>query len=176
MSKDYKTKALEHCILKTYRKSVEQEAEETDEALHPVWKAPPVVRTFHWDVFFSLCMNPSFPPSVYIILTVPLDFCYYHRAAPLLLRQLRTEVYHIDEEYYQEQFTKPLKLVSGLGFSGSVFFFTQNKDYIVKSIGRRFEVSNHMDIFLFTSLHLIPHLVHFSVQGTPEPSSRLRLA
>ncbi|KAF8428647.1 hypothetical protein EV426DRAFT_279846 [Tirmania nivea] len=129
MYKDYKTKALEHCIGKTYRKSVEQEAEEANEGLHPAWKAPPVVRTFRWDVFLSLY------------------FCHYHRAAPLLFRQLRREVYNIDEDYYQDQFTKPLKLASGLGFSGSVFFFTQNKDYIIKSIGRRFEY-----IFLYKEL------------------------
>lgn len=121
MYKDYKTKALEYCIGKTYSKPVDQEAEEADEGLHPSWRAPPVVRTLRWDVLFSLY------------------FCHFRRAAPLLFRQLRAEVYHIDEEYYQEQFTKPLKPVSGLGFSGSVFFFTRNKDYIVKSIGRRFE-------------------------------------
>lgn len=63
----------------------------------------------------------------------------------MLFRQLRDEIYNIDEEYYQDQFTKPLKLVSGLGFSGSVFFYTDNKDFIVKSIGRRFEVRNPTD-------------------------------
>lgn len=121
ISSDYKAKALEHCILKAFRKPLEQEAEEADEELHPAWRAPPVVRRFRWDVFFSLY------------------FCHYRRAAPLLFHQLRTEVYNIDEEYYQQQFMKPLKPVSGLGFSGSVFLFTHNKDFIVKSIGRRFE-------------------------------------
>ena len=43
-----------------------------------------------------------FPPRVYSIPTILLDFCHY---APLLFSQLRTEGYNIDEEYYQEQFT-----------------------------------------------------------------------
>src|SRR5205807_740234 len=86
MYKDYKTKALEHCIGKAYKKPVEQEAEEVDEGLHPAWKAPPVVRTLRWDVFLSLCTEPSFPPRVYTILTVSPDFCHYRRAAPLLFR------------------------------------------------------------------------------------------
>jgi len=128
MSGSYKTKAIEYCILRAFRKTVDQEVEEADD-LHPASKAPPVVRTFRWDVFFSLF------------------FCHYRRAAPLLFHQLRDEIYNIDEEEYQERFTKPLKLVSGLGFSGSVFYYTESKDIIVKSIGRRFEY-----IFLYEEL------------------------
>lgn len=128
ISAEHKTKITEHCILKAFRKSMEEEENDANE-YHPAWKAPPVRRTFRLDEFFSLF------------------HCHYRRAAPLLFHKLRNDVYKIDEESYQKEFTQPLELVSGLGFSGSIFFYTHDKSYIVKSIGRRFEY-----IFLYEDL------------------------
>ncbi|KAF3926060.1 hypothetical protein ABW20_dc0109036 [Dactylellina cionopaga] len=42
-------------------------------------------------------------------------------------------------------YNSPLSPVSGLGFSGSLFFFTKDRDFIVKSVGRSFEYT-----FLYT--------------------------
>ncbi|KAF8463602.1 hypothetical protein BDZ91DRAFT_776907 [Kalaharituber pfeilii] len=119
LSPNYKSKVAEYCILKAFKTPLEQEQDDADE-LHPLWRPPPVHRNFRFSVFFFLLLRLS-------------------ARCPLLFRKLRTEVYHIDEVLYQEQFFRPLQLVSGLGFSGSIFFFTAGKDFIVKSIGRRFE-------------------------------------
>lgn len=54
ISAEYKTKITEHCILKAFRKSMEEEEDDASE-YHPAWKAPPVRRTFRLDEFFSLC-------------------------------------------------------------------------------------------------------------------------
>lgn len=82
------------------------------------------------------------------VLIFDLVHCHYRRAAPLLFHKLQNDVYEIDEESYQKEFTQPLQLVSGLGFSGSIFFYTHDKSYIVKSIGRRFEVLYKLSVLV----------------------------
>lgn len=56
-------------------------------------------------------------------------------------------MFKLSEEHYQKQFTKKLRPVDGLGFSGSLFFYTDDRSFIVKSIGRRFEY-----MFLYETL------------------------
>lgn len=53
----------------------------------------------------------------------------------------------MSEEHYQNQWAEKLRPVDGLGFSGSLFFFTDDRSFIVKSIGRRFEY-----VFLYQDL------------------------
>lgn len=48
-------------------------------------------------------------------------------------------MFGLSEEHYQNQWTRKLRPVDGLGFSGSLFFFTDDRSFVVKSIGRRFE-------------------------------------
>jgi len=76
-----------------------------------------------------------------------IDYAHFHRAAPLLFCHLRKDVFKLDEEHYQSQFTKKLRPVDGLGFSGSLFFYSDDESFIVKSIGRRFEYA-----FLYSTL------------------------
>ncbi|KAF3935653.1 hypothetical protein ABW19_dt0206173 [Dactylella cylindrospora] len=66
------------------------------------------------------------------------DDLQFKRAAPLLFQKLRKE-WKTDEENYSNQLDNALTPVSGLGFSGSLFFFTQDGSFIVKSVGRKFE-------------------------------------
>jgi hypothetical protein len=86
-----------------------------------LWKAPQIKRTFRASSFFSLY------------------HANFQRAAPLLFHQLRTHCFGLDEEAYQRQFEHELIPVDGLGFSGSLFFYTHDKSLIVKSVGRKFE-------------------------------------
>lgn len=65
----------------------------------------------------------------------------------MLFHHLREKVFGLSEEQYQNQWTKKLHPADGLGFSGSLFFFTDDKSFIVKSIGRRFEY-----VFLYQTL------------------------
>lgn len=75
----------------------------------------------------------------------------------MLFHHLREKVFRLSEEQYQNQWTKDLH---GLGFSGSLFFFTNDKSFIVKSIGRKFEYA-----FLYQTL-LNPLGVHY--RETPD--------
>lgn len=68
-------------------------------------------------------------------------------SACLLFHHLREKVFGLSEEQYQNQWTKKLRPIDGLGFSGSLFFFTDDKSFILKSIGRRFEYA-----FLYQTL------------------------
>ena len=61
ISAEHKTKITEHCILKAFRKSMEEEEDDANE-YHPAWKAPPVRRTFRLEEFFSLC-ELSYPDA-----------------------------------------------------------------------------------------------------------------
>ena len=76
-----------------------------------------------------------------------IDYAHFQRAAPLLFYHLRKDVFNLDEGHYQSQFTKKLRPVDGLGFSGSLFFYSDDESFIVKSIGRRFEYA-----FLYSTL------------------------
>lgn len=132
-STKYKTDVTIHCLLKALSTSVYSEdehqlhSEESGSLLcrHPRnddgWSSPEVKRQFRLDSFFSLY------------------HAHFQRAAPLLFHNLRENVFKLSEEHYQNQFTKKLRPVDGLGFSGSLFFYTDDRSFIIKSIGRRFE-------------------------------------
>ncbi|KAF3925543.1 hypothetical protein ABW21_db0201459 [Orbilia brochopaga] len=125
-SKSYKTNVIDNSIRRAFDEPLGDEADYKD----PNWpphSAPPIVRTFSLSKFFRLYDLPL------------------RRAAPLLFKQLRTEEWNITEEKYNGQLDSPLTPVTGLGFSGSLFFFTKDSTFIVKSVGRRFEYT-----FLYT--------------------------
>ncbi|RPB05672.1 hypothetical protein L873DRAFT_527695 [Choiromyces venosus 120613-1] len=138
-STTYKTDMTIHCLLKTFRDSLASEdklllqAEETDYLFGVLrnnqWRSPEMKRNFNLKTFFSLY------------------YAQFRRAAPLLFYHLRKDVFKLDEEHYQNQFTKNLRPVDGLGFSGSLFFYSDDRSFIIKSIGRRFEYA-----FLYTAL------------------------
>ncbi|PWW78129.1 hypothetical protein C7212DRAFT_293818 [Tuber magnatum] len=130
-STKYKIDMTVHSILKPFRDplasgdELQLQTEEMD-CLAGVphnnqWRSPEVRRNFNLVTFFSLY------------------YAYFHRAAPLLFYHLRKDIFKLDEEHYQNQFTKKLCPADGLGFSGSLFFYSDDKGLIVKSIGRRFE-------------------------------------
>ena len=123
----YKTDVTMRCLIRALTARVvpiEEEDDDDSELIRAhveLWKSPEIKRTFNVDTFFSL----------------------YHanlqRAAPLLFKKLRKDVFALDEEHYQQQFVKPLRPVDGLGLSGSLFFYTNDKSLIIKSVGRKFE-------------------------------------
>ncbi|CCX12017.1 Similar to Phosphatidylinositol 4-phosphate 5-kinase type-1 gamma; acc. no. O60331 [Pyronema omphalodes CBS 100304] len=125
----YKTALTAACLLRALNERVlprEEEAIETTQLLKKygkgsLTKPPAADHTFRLNSFFSLY------------------HANFHRAAPLLFYTLRKDCYGLDEEHYQKQFEKDLKPVDGLGFSGSLFYYTQDKSLIVKSVGRKFE-------------------------------------
>lgn len=126
VSTRYKTDVTMHCLLRALNNRVVPAEEEGDELIqsHPeLWKSPVMKRTFELKTFFSLY------------------YANFQRAAPLLFRKLRKDVFVLDEEHYQQQFEEPLRPVDGLGFSGSLFFYTHDRSLIIKSIGRKFEYS-----------------------------------
>ncbi|KAK6534771.1 hypothetical protein TWF281_006072 [Arthrobotrys megalospora] len=125
-SKEYKTQVITHSIRRAFQESLGTEEDYLDPKWPP-YSAPPIVRTFSLSKFFRLFDLP------------------FKRAAPLLFQELRTEEWKIDEKHYHNQFEGKLNPVGGLGFSGSLFFFTEDRSFIVKSVGRRFEYT-----FLYT--------------------------
>ncbi|KAG0126507.1 hypothetical protein HOY82DRAFT_587218 [Tuber indicum] len=138
-STKYGTDMTINCLLKPFRDSLASadelqiQAEETDYLFglphNGQWRSPEMKWHFNLETFFSLY------------------YAYFHRAAPLLFYHLRKDAFKLDEEYYQSQFTKKLRPVDGLGFSGSLFFYSDDKSFIVKSVGRRFEYE-----FLYSTL------------------------
>ncbi|EPS37651.1 hypothetical protein H072_8676 [Dactylellina haptotyla CBS 200.50] len=125
-SKDYKTRVIDNSIRRVFEEPLGEE-EAYDDAKYPPHSAPPIIRTFKLSQFFKLYN------------------LHFKRAAPLLFLKLRTKHWQIEEESYLSQFDAPLSPVSGLGFSGSIFFFSKDRDLIVKSVGRGFEYT-----FLYT--------------------------
>jgi len=104
--------------------SLDEEDDETTELLQKhtsLAKAPEIHHKFNLPTFFSLY------------------YAKFHRAAPLLFYSLRKDCYHLSESHYQDQFQCELRPVDGLGFSGSLFFYTADKSLIIKSVGRKFE-------------------------------------
>ncbi|EWC48504.1 hypothetical protein DRE_07738 [Drechslerella stenobrocha 248] len=125
-SKEYKTQVIENSIRRAFHDSLGAGEDYTD-TKWPPYSSPPIIRTFSLANFFRLYDLP------------------FKRAAPLLFQNLRTKEWGIDEGKYATQLDGRLTPVSGLGFSGSLFFFTTDGDYLVKSVGRRFEYT-----FLYT--------------------------
>ncbi|RPA76975.1 SAICAR synthase-like protein [Ascobolus immersus RN42] len=133
-SSHYKTNTTSYCIQKAIQDRAPHEddedadiEEEDPKSLN--WRAPEPTKTFNMDTFFSLY------------------YIHLQRAAPLLFKKLRQKCFGIDDVEYHEQFRRRLRPVSGLGFSGSLFFFTDDRSLIVKSINRRFEY-----LFLYEDL------------------------
>ncbi len=79
------------------------------------------------------------------------DRVHLRRAAPLQFHSLRTEVYGLSEEHYQHELSKPMRPIDALGLSGSIFFFSDDRSIICKSVGRKFEYTflyeNMLDAF-----------------------------
>ncbi|KAK6521626.1 hypothetical protein TWF506_001839 [Arthrobotrys conoides] len=125
-SKGYKTKVITYSIQRAFQESLGTEEDYTDPKWPP-YTAPPIIRTFSFPKFFRMYDLP------------------FKRAAPLLFQELRSDKWNIDDKHYHNQFKQDLTPVGGLGFSGSLFFFTEDHSYIVKSVSRRFEYT-----FLYT--------------------------
>ncbi|KAG0637934.1 hypothetical protein HOY80DRAFT_210354 [Tuber brumale] len=152
-STKYETDMTIRCLLNPFRDSLASadelqiQAEETDYLLglphNSQWGSPEMKWHFNLETFFSLY------------------YAHFHRATPLLFHHLRKDAFKLDEEYYQNQFTKKLRPVDGLGFSGSLFFYSHDKSFIVKSIGRRFEYE-----FLYSTLMHPLHKYYREHPGT----------
>ena len=126
----YKTDMTAHCLLRGLTERVvpldEQDVAASDTAQllqrHPeLARAPKLKPTFNRAELFSLY------------------HARFRRAAPLLFHTLRSDCYRLCESHYQQQFAQSLRPVDGLGFSGSLFFYTHDKSLIIKSVGRQFE-------------------------------------
>ncbi|KAI8934817.1 hypothetical protein NX059_008498 [Plenodomus lindquistii] len=72
-----------------------------------------------------------------------------------LFKNLRNDVWVIEEEGYTESFRSPSKnkrtdlvAIGDLGYSGSTFFTTPNSKYLIKSLPRKFEQSFFRDRLL----------------------------
>ncbi|TGZ81015.1 SAICAR synthase-like protein [Ascodesmis nigricans] len=134
-STQYKTNVTMRCLLRCLSTSLPIDDDFTSTEitpLHldsPLWKSPPIRKTWDATTFLSLY------------------HAHFHRAAPLLFHHLRQHIYHLPESAYQSQFTQPLNPISNLGLSGSLFFLTQDKSIIIKSLNRSFEYT-----FLHTAM------------------------
>ncbi|CUS10958.1 unnamed protein product [Tuber aestivum] len=159
LSTKYRTDMTIHCLLRPFRDPLASGDElqlQTEEMNYMVgvphnsqWSPPEIKQHFSLGTFFSLCMFSRHSELNLTELTkiIYIDYAHFRRAAPLLFHHLRKDVFKLDEEHYQNQFTKKLCPADGLGFSGSLFFYSDDKSLIVKSIGRRFEYA-----FLYTTL------------------------
>lgn len=128
VSTKYKTDITASCLQRALTSQVlpvDYDDENTSllDAQSALYKPPPIKRTFDFSTFFKLY------------------HAHFNRAAPLLFQTLRREIFLADESTYQGQFTGSLIPIDGLGFSGSLFFYTFERTTIVKSIGRGFEYS-----------------------------------
>ena len=129
-SAGYKTDVAADCLLRGLTEPValpgEQDVAASDSAVqllrHPeLTSAPRAKPTFNRAELFSLY------------------HARFHRAAPLLFHALRRDCYRLCESHYQQHFAQPLRKVDGLGFSGSLFYYTHDSSLVIKSVGRPFE-------------------------------------
>ncbi len=85
---------------------------------HETQNPPPIYRRFHLRTFFRA--------SKHIDLS---------RREPCLFLYLRRNVFDIPEDLYNQSFANGRLIPGGsLGFSGASFFFTTDKEYIIKSL------------------------------------------